>query len=132
MESDIVGAWCYEKLRDEKGNNGWVVTMEFFDNGRFQQTLVPPHARNLIRQTGQWQVAGAAVKIDSLIVWDESAESHWSQNEQIWRVVESVKQPGRLAIRGGLAADHSMDHELEKLSAAECRLLTSVAPVSER
>lgn len=108
------------------------MTVEFLGDGSYRQTLVPPRARNLIRQTGGWRVEGAAVKIDSLIVWDESAEGHWARREQTWRVIESAKRPGALAVRGGLAADHSMDHELDKLSDAECRLLTSVAPISHR
>ena len=132
LDSDIVGAWSYEKLRDENGDDGWIVTIEFRDDGSCRQTLVPPRARNLIRQTSRWRIEGATVKIDSLIAWDEWAEGHWARSNQTWRVVESTKRPGALAVRGGLAADHSMDHELEKLSDAECRLLTSVAPVFAR
>ena len=127
---DVIGAWRYAEVPDEAGNSGWIVTVEFAGDGTFRQTLVPPRARNLIVQTGSWRVEGQALKLERLIVWDETAASHWARREQTWPMMPSAKTAGALALCGGLAADHSLDRELDRISDAECRLLTSAAPAA--
>lgn len=129
---DVIGAWRYAGVPDEAGNGGWIVTVEFADDGTFRQTLVPPRARNLIVQTGSWRLEGQALKLESLIVWDETAASHWARRGQTWPMMQSAKNAGALAVCGGLAADHSLDRELDRISAAECRLLTSITPAAAR
>jgi hypothetical protein len=130
-QSDIIGAWRYAGVPEEEGDSGWIVTIEFASDGTFRQTLVPPRARNLMVQMGAWRVDGKALKMEPLIVWDEAAAWHWARREQTWPVMESAKHSGALAICGGLAADHSLDRELDKISDAECRLLTSIRPPPE-
>ena len=132
MESDVVGAWRYTGVPEEEGGAGWIVTVEFTGDGIFRQTLVAPYARNRIVQTGAWRIESAALKIDALIVWDETAAGHWARREQMWPMIESARRPGALAVLGGLAADHAMDRELARISDAECRLLTSLASATER
>ncbi len=127
-ESDVVGAWRYAGVPEEEGGTGWIVTIEFARDGIFRQTLVPPRAQNLIVQTGAWRVENAGLKMDALIVWDEGAAGHWARCEQTWAIVESARRPGALAVLGGLAADHSVDRELDRISDAEYRLLTSISP----
>lgn len=129
---DVIGAWRYAGLPEEEGESGWIITVEFARDGTFRQTLVPPRMRNLIVQTGSWRVEGTALKLDPLIVWDEAADGHWARRPQAWPMVPSAQRPGALAIHGGLAADHSLDRELERISEAECRLLTSVTPAAQR
>ena len=132
MESDVVGAWRYTGVPEEEGGAGWIVTIEFTGDGIFRQTLVAPYARNRIVQTGAWRIESAVLKIDALIVWDETAAGHWARREQMWPMIESARRPGALAVLGGLAADHAMDRELARISDAECRLLTSLASATER
>lgn len=129
--ADVIGAWRYADVADDDADR-WVVTIQFADDGTFRQTLVPPHARNPIGQTGIWRLEGGAVKVGPLIVWDESTAGHWTQREQAWPVRLSAKRPGTLALCGGLAADHSLDREMDRISDAECRLLTSLAPAAGR
>lgn len=124
---DVIGAWRYAGIPEEEGNSGWIVTVEFASDGTFRQTLVPPRAQNLMVQTGAWRVEGKALQLEALLVWDEAAEGHWARRAQTWPMIESEKHVGSLAILGGLAADHSLDRELDRISAAECRLLTSVS-----
>ena len=132
VESDVIGAWRYAGVPQEDGGAGWIVTIEFARDGTFRQTLVPPQARNLIVQTGLWRIENAALKMEPLIVWDEAAAGHWVRREQAWPVIESARRPGALAVLGGLAADHSLDFELAKISDTECRLITSVSPAAVR
>ena len=129
---DVVGAWRYASVSAEDGRSGWIITVEFAGDGTFRQTLVPPQARNLIVQTGAWRIEGQALKLETLIVWDETAENHWAARAQTWPIIESAKHAGALAIFGGLAADHSLDHEFARISVAECQLLTRVAGAAER
>lgn len=129
---DVIGAWRYASMPTEDGGSGWTITVEFAGDGTFRQTLVPPRARNLIVQTGAWRIEGQALKLEMLIVWDETAANHWAPRRQTWPLIESAKHAGTLAIFGGLAADRSLDHELDRISATECRLLTRVASAAER
>ena len=127
LESDVVGAWRYMGVPQEEGGTGWIVTIEFMGDGTFRQTLVAPEARNRIVQTGAWRIENAALKMDPLIVWDETAAGHWARREHTWAMIESARRPGSLAVLGGLAAEHALDRELARISDAECRLLTSVS-----
>ncbi len=129
---DVIGAWRYAGVPEEEGDSGWIITVEFARDGTFRQTLVPPQMRNLIVQTGSWRVEDKTLKLDPLFVWDEAATDHWARREQVWPMMQSAKRPGALAICGGLAADHSLDRELDRISDAECRLLTSIARAGER
>lgn len=129
---DVIGAWRYASLPTEDGSRGWIITVEFSEDGTFRQTLVPPRARNLIVHTGAWRIEGQALKLEMLIVWDETAANHWAPRAQTWPMIESAKRSGAPAVFGGLAADHSLDEELDRISATECRLLTSVAPAAKR
>lgn len=126
-ESDVVGAWRYAGVPEEEGGPGWIITIEFMRDGIFRQTLVPPQARNLVVQTGTWRVEDAWLKMEALIVWDEGAAGHWARREQTWAIIGSARRPGALAVLGGLAADHSLDRELDRISDSECRLLTSIS-----
>ncbi len=132
VESDVVGAWRYAGMPEEEGGGGWIVTIEFTGDGTFRQTLVPPQARNLIVQTGAWRIENTALKMDPLIVWDETAAGHWARREHTWPMIESARRRGALAVLGGLAADHALDRELARISDAECRLLTSIASATAR
>ena len=132
VESDVVGAWRYAGVPEEEGGGGWIVTIEFLRDGTFRQTLVPPLARNLIVQTGAWRIENAALKMEQLIVWDETAAGHWARRGHSWPMIESARRPGALALLGGLAAEHGLDRELARISDAECRLLTSVSPAATR
>ena len=132
IAGDVIGAWRYAGVPEDEGNSGWIVTIEFAGDGTFCQTLVPPRARNVIVQTGAWRVAGQALQLERLIVWDETAASHWARRGQTWPMMQSAKNAGALTVYGGLAANHSLDRELDRISAAECRLLTSVNSAAAR
>ena len=132
VESDVTGAWRYAGVPQEEGGAEWIVTIEFTGDGTFRQTLVPPEARNRIVQTGAWRIENATLKMEPLIVWDEAAAGHWARRGHAWPMIESARRPGSLAVLGGLAADHSLDFELARISDAECRLITSVTPAAAR
>ena len=131
LAGDVVGAWRYADVPEEESGGGWIVTIEFAGDGTFRQTLVAPQARTRIVQTGAWRVENAALKMEPLILWDEAAAGHWARRAQTWPVIESARHPGALAVLGGLAADHALDRELARISATECRLLTSLAPAPQ-
>lgn len=129
---DVVGSWRYAEVGDTDGGNQWIVTIQFARDGTFLQTLVPPSTRNLIQQAGAWRIEGGTLKMESLIVWDEAAAGHWAPRGQDWGMIASAKRPGTLALRGGLAADHSLDREMARISDDECRLLTGLPPAGSR
>lgn len=131
LAGDVVGAWRYADVPEEESGGGWIVTIEFADDGSFRQTLVAPQARHRIVQTGIWRIENAALKMEPMILWDEAAAGHWIRGAQTWPVVANTRRPGAFAIRGGLAADTALDHELARISATECRLLTSLAPAAQ-
>jgi len=131
-ETDLVGAWRYPELSGGDGADRWVVTIQFASDRTYRQTLVPPRARHLIQHTGAWRIEGGTVKMESLVAWDGAAAGQWTCREQTWLMIASAKHPGTLALNGGLAADHSMDREMDRISADECRLLTSLAPAAGR
>lgn len=122
---DVVGAWRYPEIADESGNSDWVITIEFAKDGSFQQTLVPPRGSSLIQQAGSWQLEGSHVRLRQLVVWDENVAGHFARRDQTWAMIDSAKSRGTSALVGGLDADHTSDREFERLTAAECRLLTS-------
>ena len=132
LAGDVIGAWRYADLPEEESGGGWIVTIEFAGDGTFRQTLVAPQARNRIVQTGAWRVENAVLKMEQIILWDEAAAGHWARRAQTWLVIESARRPGTLAVSGGLAADAALNRELTRISATECRLLTSLAPAPPR
>jgi len=125
-DTDVIGAWRYPEVGDVGIGGHWVFTIQFASDGTFRQTLVPPRARNMIQQTGVWRIEGGTLKMESLIAWENTATGRWASRQQDWLMIVSAKHAGRFAICGGLAADHSMDRELDRISDDECRLLTSL------
>ena len=103
---DVLGSWQYYEAGTEE-----TITVSFFSDGTFQQTILDAKASVITCPGGTWVLAGSDVELNEYMLSDgTSIETHW------W-MIDDPKAVRGFVLFGGHYADPDSFLPMERVTA---------------